>query len=87
MRVTSHPAGRLLGYVEVKVASRIYKLPVEAAPLHDGEGPSPKAGFFSEGSDALGILVDANAPDGEQRATIERASAEAERFISRKFLN
>jgi hypothetical protein len=31
--------------------------------------------------------VDSNAPDHEQRATVERASAEAERFISRKFLN
>jgi hypothetical protein len=39
------------------------------------------------GTDAFGILVDSNAPDGEQRATIEQASAEAERFISRKFLN
>jgi hypothetical protein len=87
MRVTSHPAGRLLGYVEVKVASRVFKLPVEAAPLQPGEEASPKPGFFSAGTEAFGILVDANAPDGEQRATIERASADAERFISRKFLN
>src|SRR6516165_9442347 len=28
MRIMSHPEGRLLGYVELKVASRIYKLPV-----------------------------------------------------------
>jgi hypothetical protein len=87
MRLTSHPAGRLLGYVEVKVASRIYKLPVEAAPLDAGEEQAPKDGFFAAGSDGLRIVVDANAPDGEQRAAIERASAEAERFISRKFLN
>src|ERR1700736_5779954 len=33
MRVTAHPEGRFLGYVEVKVASRVYSLPVEAAPL------------------------------------------------------
>lgn len=87
MRVTSHPAGRLLGYVEVKVASRVFKLPVQAAPLPPGEEAGPKAGFFTEGTEAFGILVDANAPDGEQRATIERASAEAERYISRKVLN
>ncbi|HEY3822573.1 MAG TPA: hypothetical protein VGL81_35655 [Polyangiaceae bacterium] len=79
--------GRLLGYVDIKVASRVYKLPVEAAPLEDGAGSRAKPGFFSEGTDALGILVDSNAPDGEQQATIVRASAEAERFISRKFLN
>jgi hypothetical protein len=87
MRVTSHPEGRLLGYVELKVASRVYKLPVEAAPLQDGEGVGPKPGFFSVGSEGFGILVDANAPDGEQRATIAQASVDAERFISRKFLN
>jgi hypothetical protein len=83
----SHPEGRLLGYVEVKVASRIYKLPVEAVPISDGEDPSLKPGFFSQGNDGFGILVDSNAPDGEQRATIERGSLDAARFISRKFLN
>ena len=87
MRVMSHPEGRILGYVELKVASRIYKLPVQAAPLEPGEGSRPKAGFFFEGTDDFGILVDSNAPDGEQRATIERASVEAERVISRRLLN
>jgi hypothetical protein len=78
---------RLLGYVDIRVASRVYKLPIEAAPLEDGAESTAKPGFFSQGSDALGILVNSNAPDGEQRATIERASVDAERFISRKFLN
>ncbi|HEY5240910.1 MAG TPA: hypothetical protein VIJ22_05575 [Polyangiaceae bacterium] len=87
MRVSGHPLGRLLGYVDIKVASRVYKLPIEAAPLENGVESPAKPGFFSEGTDALGILVDSNAPDGEQQATIERASAEAERFISRRFLN
>jgi hypothetical protein len=86
-RVSSHPMSRLLGYVDIKVASRVYKLPIQAAPLEHGEEATAKAGFFSQGTDALGILVDSNAPDGEQRATIERASVDAERFISRKFLN
>jgi hypothetical protein len=87
MRVTSHPNGRLLGYVDIKVASRVFKLPIEAAPLEDGAETPTKPGFFSTGTEAFGILVDSNAPDGEQQATIERAAAEAERFISRKFLN
>ena len=86
-RVSSHPMGRFLGYVDIKVASRVYKLPIEAAPLEHGDEATAKPGFFSQGTNALGILVDSNAPDGEQRATIERASLEAERFISRKFLN
>ncbi len=87
MRVTSHPQGRLLGYVDVKVASRVYKLPIEAAPVEDGLESVAKPGFFTTDADSFGILVDVNAPDGEQQATIERAAAEAERFISRKFLN
>jgi hypothetical protein len=87
MRVTGHPMGRLLGYVDIKVASRVYKLPIEAAPLEQDADTAEKPGFFSAGAEAFGILVDSNAPDVEQRATIERASVEAERFISRKFLN
>jgi hypothetical protein len=87
MRVTGHPNARLLGYVDIKVASRVYKLPIEAAPLVQGQESPTKPGFFSQGTEAFGILVDSNATDTEQRATVERASAEAERFISRKFLN
>lgn len=86
-RVTSHPQGRLLGYVDIKVASRVYKLPIEAAPLQADEQSEVKAGFFTQGLDALGILVDSNAPDGVQQATIVQASLDAEKFISRKFLN
>jgi hypothetical protein len=82
-----HPEGKLLGYVEVRVASRVYKLPVEAVPIGTGEDSALKPGFFSQGNDGFGILVDSNAPDGEQKATIERASADAARFISAKLLN
>jgi hypothetical protein len=90
MRVSGHPEGRVVGFVDVKVASRVYRLPVQAAPLKQEDGAERtgyRPGFFSEGLDALGILVDSNAPDGEQRETIARASAEAERFISKRLLN
>ncbi len=90
MRVTAHPEGRFLGFIQVKVASRVYSLPVEALPLakdEEGDGADRKPGFFAEGSDRLGILVDSNASDGEQRETIQRASAEAAQHISRKLLN
>jgi hypothetical protein len=87
MRVTNHPAARLLGYVEVKVASQVFKLPVQAAPVESGEGSQAKTGFLSEGTDGFAILIDATASDREQQAAIVRASEEAERFISRKVLN
>jgi hypothetical protein len=87
MRVTGHPEARLLGYVQVRVASRVYTLPVEATPLgRDGE-PTRKAGFFADGSDGFGILVDSDAPDRVQQETIEQASVDAARHLSQKLLN
>lgn len=62
----------------------MYSVPVQAAPL---EGTSMEAGFFTEGDDGFGILVDSLAGEPQQRATIERASEEAAKFISRKFLS
>ncbi len=87
MRVTAHPDGRFIGFVQVKVASRVYALPVEALPFASGVESSQKPGLFVEGADRFGILVDANASEGEQRETIERASADAAQHISRKLLN
>ena len=87
MRVTANPDSRFLGYVQVKVASRIFTLPVEAAPLRREGGESREAGFFSDGADRFGILVDSEATDDAQRETIERASADAARHLSRKLLN
>jgi hypothetical protein len=87
MRVTSRSSPRLVGYVEVKVASQVFTLPVQAAPVHDAEGTAGKLGFLSEGHDGYSILIDADASDAEKQAAIVLASAEAERFISRKVLN
>jgi len=87
MRATSHPEGRFLGYVQVKVASRVYTLPVEAAPLTRSDGSERQPGFFLEGTENFGILVDTDASDAVQKETIQRASAEAAHHISRKLLN
>jgi len=90
MRVIGNAEGRFLGYVQVHVASRVYTLPVEAAPLGGegiADGTNRKAGFFSDGTDGFGILVDSDSPDQVQRETIERASVDAARHLSRKFLN
>jgi len=87
MRLSGHPDARFVGFVHVKVASRVYRLPVEAAPLRSDDGSTLKPGFFAEAGDRFGILVDSEAPDGVQRDTITRASADAALHISRKLLN
>ncbi len=87
MRVTGHPESRFLGYVQVRVGSRVYTLPVEAAPLGRDGAPVREPGFCSDAADGLGILVDSDAPDKIQRETIERASVDAARHLSRKLLN
>jgi hypothetical protein len=88
MRAIGHPEGRFLGYVQLRIGSRVFTLPVEAAPLSltGGNGSERQAGFFTE-DDHLGILVDSSASDAVQKETIERASVDAARHISRKFLN
>jgi len=87
MRVAGHPSGRFLGYVQVQVASRTYSLRVEALPPNAGEGSATEAGFFAEGADRFGILVDGEASAAVVEKTIERASIEAARHISRTLLN
>ena len=87
MRVIGSPEARFLGYVQIHVGSRVYTLPVEATPLGRDGDAGRKAGFFTEGTDRLGILVDSEAPDRVQRETIEQASADAARHLSRKLLN
>ena len=84
MRVSGHPEGRFVGHVQLKIASRVYEVPVQEAPL---AGSAFEAGFFTEGSDGFGILVDSAAAESQQREIIEKASEEAAKFISRKFLN
>jgi hypothetical protein len=87
MRLSGHPEARFVGFVHVKVASRVYSLPVEAAPLGSDDASTLKPGFFAEAADRFGILVDSEAPDRVQRDTIARASAEAALHIARKLLN
>jgi hypothetical protein len=85
-RLSGHSSGRFLGYVQVQVASRTYALRVEALPANR-EGSAAETGFFAEGTDRFGILVDEDASSAVVEKTIERASAEAARHISRTLLN
>jgi hypothetical protein len=88
MRVESQSTGRVLGYVQVQVASRTYALRVEALPPKDGSDDSGREpGFFTDENDGYGIFVDGDAPQSVVDETIERASVDATRHISRKVLN
>lgn len=83
MRETQATEKRIVGHITVKIASQVVSVPVEAAPL---EGTGRVEGFFA-GPDGYGILVDSRSSQEKQRETVERASVEATKFLSRKLLN
>ncbi|MGH7436601.1 MAG: hypothetical protein ACRENE_13085 [Polyangiaceae bacterium] len=87
MRVESQSTGRVLGYVQVQVASRTYALRVEALPPKSGAADRRQPGFFTDDDDGYGIFVDGDAPQAVVDQTIEQASLDATRHISRKVLN
>jgi hypothetical protein len=84
MRVTDGWEGRIVGHVQVQVASRVYNVPVQAAPL---EETGMKPGFFTEGTHKFRIVVDSATSEAGQREVIERAVVEAAAFFSKKHLN
>ena len=84
MRATDQTEGRIVGHIQVQVASHVVTVPVQALPLAE---TGLEGGFFAEGRDAFGIRVDSSAPEAVQREVIERASVEAAKFFSHKFLN
>jgi hypothetical protein len=94
-------ASRLLGYVQVHVGSRTVALPVQAIDFatnddargpgfvndrKDAEGNAQAGGLFEEGGQ-LGILVDGAASDADVQAQIVKASEEAVRRLSKRYLN
>jgi hypothetical protein len=83
MRASENVEKRIVGHVTVKIASQVMSVPVEAAPL-DGTGRIE--GFFAS-PEGYGILVDSLASEARQREAVERATVEAAKFLSRKFLN
>ena len=84
MRVTNEAEGRIVGHVQVRVASQVVSVPIQALPL---AATGLEGGFFAESGKAFGIRVDSSAPEAEQRKVIESATVEAAKFFSRKFLN
>ena len=89
MRDLATSPHRLLGYVQLQVGSKVFALPVEAAPLNvkKPDGSLEVSGFFLEDSGSFGILVDADASPADVQDQIQRASLDAVRHISHKFLN
>jgi hypothetical protein len=90
-------SARLLGYVQVQVGSQVFALPVQAVHFERDRNPietasaeevdSPAGGFFTEESGQFGIIVDGDASESDVHAQIMKASADAVRHISKKFLN
>lgn len=76
---------RLLGFVRVVVGAHVFDLPVQAVSF-EKDGDRSAGGFFvNEGE--YGILVDEAAPQPQVQAQIEKATAEAVRHLSQKYLN
>jgi hypothetical protein len=80
---------RLLGFVQVRVGQKTYALPVQAVHFErDGESPASAGGFFAgDEADDYGILVDDAASESDVQDQIMKASIEAARHFSRKYLN
>jgi hypothetical protein len=87
MRMTGHTKNRFLGYVQVRVASQVHTLPVEAMPPIGERDAERKLGFTLGDGEHLSIVVDGDASDKEQRETIEQASVDAAKHLSRRLLN
>lgn len=88
-RAQTHTAmlegGKLLGFVRVVVGARVFDLPVQAVNV-DKDGEKDAGGLFVHDGQ-LGILVDEGAPQPQIQAQIERATAQAVRHLSQKYLN
>ena len=78
-------SGRLLGFVRVVVGDHVFDLPVQAVTIEKDSERSAGGFFVSEGE--LGIIVDEGAPAPQVEAQIQRATAEAVRHLSQKYLN
>lgn len=78
-------SGKLLGFVRVVVGGHVFDLAVQSMHIQK-DGENEVGGFFSKDGQ-LGILVDESAGEPEVKAQIERATEEAVRHLSQRFLN
>lgn len=81
--------GRLVGVVQLRVAGRLYAVPVQALDFASDTRDAreeQRGGFFVAG-DSMGILVDEAASEQQMRSQVMEGCAEAVRHLSAKFLN
>jgi hypothetical protein len=76
---------RVVGIVRVVIGGEVFDLPVQSVAF-ESDGAGTAGGFFAQGQE-LGILVDASVSPSEAKAQIERATEEAVRHLSKRFLN
>jgi hypothetical protein len=74
-------------FADVRAAGGILLSSVESCSLTLDDGSTLEPGFFEESAGRFAIRVSSEASDSVVQETIEHASAEAARLISRKFLN
>jgi hypothetical protein len=85
-------AGRLVGVVQLRVAGRLYAVPVQAMEFAGDKTDAPqkahqqRGGFFVHG-DTMGILVDQAASEQQMRSQVMEGCAEAVKHLSARFLN
>ncbi len=87
MRDITEQTTRFLGYVQLQVGAKVFALPVQAVPLKKPDGSIQPGGFFTEASGQCGIIVDSEASANDVEEQIQRASEDAVRHISKKYLN
>jgi len=90
---TPHPFAqrsdmRLVGVVQLRVAGRLYAVPVQAVDFASAEADSTGArgGFFVQG-DQMGIVVAESTDEQQFKRQIMEGCAQAVRHLSAKFLN
>jgi hypothetical protein len=83
---TARLSSRFLGFVQVQVGARVFALPVQAVHF-TSENDSASAGGLFEEAGEMGILVSEDASPADVQAQIVKASAEAVRELSKRYLN
>ncbi len=89
--IHSITSGRLVGVVQLRVAGRLYAVPVQAMDFASdrtdvAQEVHARGGFFVQG-ESMGILVEEGASEQQMRSQVMEGCAEAVRHLSAKFLN